>query len=716
MQRSTVTNAPVYVGVDTGGTFTDLVLLDVNRRVHTTHKLLSTPDDPARAVLVGIDHLLRKANRPSRHDHPPHVIHGSTVATNALIEEVSSSEFRVSSSASHPNSKLETRNSKPNTAFITTAGFEHTLAIARQHRPDLYALVPHRPKPPIPTDRCLGVPERIAHDGRVLQPLNQTDIDTLIEQLRNLNVTAVAISLLHSYANPQHERRIADALRDAFGRDLHLTVSHELLPEYREYERAATCVVNAVVAPKMVRYLDRLTHELGEANLRIMASHGGTLPPDVIRNAPVRTVLSGPAGGVLGAAAVAKHADVEGIISFDMGGTSTDVALCDPKAVLTSEGEAGDLPVRLPMIDMHTVGAGGGSIAWLDPGGALRVGPQSAGANPGPACYGRQQPDQPLATVTDAHVALGHLPTDISLGEDLAIDRARAEAAVHTIATRANLALHDTAAGILRIAEATMARAVHRISLQRGRDPRRFTLVPFGGAGGLHACRLADAVGITRVLVPQHAGLLSAVGMLGATPTYTFSHALLVTVQPDDANLESHPAVQAAFATLKQQADAAMANENLPDADRLDHRAIDMRYLGQSYEITVPFDHPNPIARFLDEHQRLYGYTAADKPIELVAARWQASGREQPVNIPPLAPRNENSPPPATRDVTVHEGEHQHTWHAIPRDALRANDRLPPRTIITEYSATTLIPPDWHGVVNTLGQLMLKRQDEHHQP
>ncbi|MEX0745197.1 MAG: hydantoinase/oxoprolinase family protein, partial [Phycisphaeraceae bacterium] len=394
MQAQPATSSPVRIGVDTGGTFTDLVLVGTDCRVRTTHKLLSTPNDPARAVLAGIDHLLRKASLPPRTVQPPHVVHGSTVATNALIEEAS----RFPTSAD--NQQRETTNAKSSAALITTAGFEHTLAIARQDRPDLYALVPHRPEPPIPTDRCLGVAERVTYDGQVLRPLEQASIDQLVEQVRQLDVAAVAVSLLHSYANAEHERRIAGALREAFGNALHLTVSHELLPEYREYERAATCVVNAVVAPKMVRYLDRLSDALGEANLRIMSSHGGMLPPAVIRSAPVRTVLSGPAGGVRGAAAVAKAGGVAGVISFDMGGTSTDVALCDPQPTLTSEGEAGGLPVRLPMVDMHTVGAGGGSIAWLDPGGALRVGPQSAGAAPGPACYGQQRADKPLATVT----------------------------------------------------------------------------------------------------------------------------------------------------------------------------------------------------------------------------------------------------------------------------------------------------------------------------
>ncbi|MEX0653222.1 MAG: hydantoinase/oxoprolinase family protein [Phycisphaeraceae bacterium] len=681
------------IGIDTGGTFTDLVLVDSRaQRVVATFKLLSTPDDPARAVLDGMDRLLTKAGLPPRREQPPDVVHGSTVATNALLERKTS-----------------------RTAFVTTAGFEDTLALARQDRPDLYALVPDRPATPVASERCLGVEERVAFDGRVLRPLEQASVDRLVARVRELGVESLAISLLHGYANPEHERRLADALRAALGDALHLTVAHELLPEYREYERAATCVVNAVVAPRMVRYLHRLGEALGERRLRIMGSHGGTLPPAVIRSAPVRTVLSGPAGGVLGAAEVARAAGVERVISFDMGGTSTDVALCDPAPRLTSEGEAGGLPVRLPMIDMHTVGAGGGSIAWLDPGGALRVGPQSAGADPGPACYGRQR-GEPTATVTDAHVVLGHLPADLSLGESLAIDRAAATAAVQAIADRAGLGLHQAALGILRIAEATMARAVQRISLQRGRDPRPYTLVPFGGAGGLHACRLAEALGMTRVLVPNHPGLLSAVGMLGAAPKYTFSQALLLSVPPIAERriaLADLPAVREAFATLGMQADGAMADEGLHGQQRIDQRAVDLRYLGQSYELTISLDGDgDPLDKFLAEHERLYGYASTDKPLELVAARLQTAGVERPLRFATLPARTASTGHgPPTTTVHVHDGQREQRWRMVARDDLQAGDRLDRPTIIREYSATTLMPPGWTGEVNATGQLLLQRAE-----
>lgn len=683
----------LYIGVDTGGTFTDLVLVDARRRVVATHKLLSTPADPAAAVLQGVDEVLAKAGLPPRERSRPRVVHGSTVATNALLE-----------------GRRET------TVFITTAGFEDTLHIARQDRPTLYALVPRRPEPPVPRSHCLGVAERVLRDGRVLEPLTDAALADLVERVRALRPASAAISLLHGYANPAHERRVADALRDAFGDELHLTVAHELLPEHREYERAATCIVNAVVAPRMTRYIGRLARELaaGDADgggLRIMASHGGVLPPARVVREPVRTILSGPAGGALGAAAMARAAGIDRVITLDMGGTSTDVALIDGEPTLGTEGEAADLPVRLPMIDLHTVGAGGGSIAWIDPGGALRVGPRSAGSDPGPACYGRQDPAQPpLATVTDAHVVLGHIREDQVLGAGLRIRRDLAERAVAHVAERAGLALTEAARGIHRVAEATMARAVQRISLQRGRDPRGYALLPFGGAGGLHACRLAESLGMRRVIVPMHPGLLSAVGMIGAPPRYTFSQAVLLRIEHDGDGYrwaEHLAAIDAALEPLRQRADAAMAHESIPAGERRDVRSADLRYLGQSYEITVPLDDGDAIEHFLAEHRRLYGYVAPGKPIELVTLRWQAGGVEHAVELPPLAAP---SRPVETTAATIRGDGGDEAWAIVERERLGPGCGIAPRTILREYSATTLVPAGWSGRVDERGLILLERE------
>ena len=653
------------VGVDTGGTFTDLVLLDAPGVIVATHKLLSTPVDPARAVLRGIDELLEKAGQPPRDERPVDVVHGSTVATNALLE--------------HTDAKV---------AIITTAGFEDTLRLARQHRPDLYDLHPRRPDPPVPPDMCLGVRERMRHDGSVITPLTAEEIERVAAELTRLDPQAVAVSLLHSYANETHERRLGDAIVATLP-GVHLTLSCDLLPVFREYERAATCVVNAVVAPRMTRYLGRLSDELGEGRLRIMGSHGGTLSPAEAMREPIQTILSGPAGGVRGAAALGER-----LITLDMGGTSTDVALIEAEPTLAREhtvgGEAGGLPVTLPMIDLHTVGAGGGSIAWLDAGGALRVGPRSAGADPGPACYGRQSPSDEggwKPTVTDAHVVLGHLAPDATLGEGLRIDAAAARAALQQLADAAGLDVRHAAEGVLRVAEATMMRAVHRISLQRGHDPRGFTLVPFGGAGGLHACRLAELLGIDRVLVPANPGLLSAVGMLTAPPRRIVSRALHRTVEPG----QPLPDLADVFAELIERLDA----EDWPGVHYL--REVEMRYAGQSFEITLEAD--PEVGELLDtfaaEHERLYGYRDDERPVELVNLRCHAVGAA------PATTQAEADAAPIARPDTAHAPR---VWSRvpgdgplprIPRQTLRPGDGCRGSAIITEYSATTLLPGGW---------------------
>ena len=667
------------VGVDTGGTFTDLVLNDAAGVIVATHKLLSTPDDPARAVLRGIDELLAKAGQPPRRERPVDVVHGSTVATNALLE--------------HADAKV---------AFVTTAGFEDTLRLARQHRPDLYDLHPHRPDPPVPPEMCLGVRERMRHDGSVITLLDEEEIERVMGELQRLAPEAVAVSLLHSYANDTHERRLGDAIVATLP-GVHLTLSCDLLPVFREYERAAACVVNAVVAPRMTRYLGRLANVLGEGRLRIMGSHGGTLSPAEAMREPIQTILSGPAGGVRGAAALGNR-----LIAFDMGGTSTDVALIESEPTLAREhtvgGEAGGLPVMLPMIDLHTVGAGGGSIAWLDAGGALRVGPRSAGAAPGPACYGRQSPlDEGgwKPTVTDAHVVLGHLAPDATLGEGLRINAAAARAALQQLANAAGLDVQRAADGVLRVAEATMMRAVHRISLQRGHDPRGFTLVPFGGAGGLHACRLAELLGINRVLVPPNPGLLSAVGMLTAPPRRIATRALHRTVEPG----QPLPDLAAAFAELIERLDAA----SWPGVRYL--REVEMRYAGQSFEITLEADRRNCelLDAFAAEHERLYGYRDNERPVELVNFRCHAIGGS-PATMQAGAYAAPTAPPDtADAPLTWSRGSDDDPMPRVPRATLRPGERRDGPCIITEYSATTVVPQGWSFAARSDATLELTR-------
>ncbi len=673
------------IGVDTGGTFTDLVLYAGPGEPIVSHKLPSTPDDPARAVLDGIAALIGKTGHTLADSR---IVHGSTVATNALLEGAGGS-----------------------TAFVTTAGFEDTLYLGRQNRDELYALEPASRTPPIDHQHTIGVSERLAHDGGVVEPLHDEQIERLVEHLRQLGIDSIAISLLHSYANDTHERRIAQRVRDKLP-GVAVTVSSELLPEYREYERAATCVVNAVVAPTMSRYIGRLSRELGGERLRIMSSNGGTLSPDLVCAEPVHTVLSGPAGGVLGAIEAGRAAGFERIVTFDMGGTSTDVALCDGGLLRTTESSIAGLPVRLPMVDIHTVGAGGGSVAWVDTGGALRVGPRSAGASPGPACYGKQT-GAPVATVTDAHVTLGRFDVTHPLGDGLRLDPAAARAAITAVAERLQLSIEQTAHGVLRVAEATMGRAIGRISVQRGHDPRDFVLVSFGGAGGLHACALAEQMGMTRVLVPRRPGLLSAMGMLGAPPRYDFSQAVLSRVTPNGgryADPLALPTVREALAHLREHANAAMAREHVMPGQQRRIVALDLRYRGQSYELTVNAnDHDDPIKAFVAEHHRLYGYTAPDKAVEVVNARLTVTAHVPAVVDERIKSRS--GPTPGDLGVTqrVYDGEVWAEWRFVQRDALCAGDALNGPIVVSEYSATTAVPAGWRVTVNEFGQLLLER-------
>ncbi len=472
------------LGVDTGGTFTDFVWQDANGRLQI-HKQLSTPHDPSEAILSGIE--------AHKIDETADLVHGSTVATNALLER---------------------RGAR--TALITTKGFADVLAIGRQNRPDIYALVPTKPEPLVPQPYRFEVDERITAQGEVLVPLNLATLTLILDQIEAENIESVAVCLLFSFLYPQHEQQIKAVVHARFP-ELPLSLSSEILPEYREYERTATTVINAYVTPLMNRYLTRLATNVHPRRVTVMQSNGGVISAKTAGEEAARTALSGPAGGVVGARFVASQAGFDNIITFDMGGTSTDVALCPGRLPTTSAGTIADMPLRLPIIDIHTVGAGGGSLAFVDAGGALHVGPKSAGADPGPACYGNGGTG---ATVTDANLLLGRLDADRFLGGKMRLDETAVSHTLTTLADQMGVADAETAAwGLIQVANANMERAVRRISIERGYDPRRFTLVPFGGAGSLHACELAQNLQIPRVLIPSVPGVLSALGMLVAAPT-----------------------------------------------------------------------------------------------------------------------------------------------------------------------------------------------------
>jgi len=554
------------VGVDTGGTFTDFVEWD-GKQVHT-HKVRSSPEDPSAAILGGL---------PS---DAQEVIHGSTVATNALLERKGA-----------------------RTAFIATEGFEDLLEIGRQNRRSLYDWLDAGRIPLVDRELRLGAPERTLADGSVEKPLAADDIDRLVAQVKRLEAQSVAVCLLHSYARPDHEQQLGQALRNA---GLFVSLSSEILPEYREYERASTTAVNAYVSPRMAGYLERLAAQLPRrARLRVFQSNGGSMSAEQAGREAVRTVLSGPAGGVQGAVEVARAAGYERIISFDMGGTSTDVSLYEGRFEYASETELADCPVRVAMLDIHTVGAGGGSIAWFDPGGALRVGPESAGADPGPVCYGSGD----RITVTDANLLLGRIDPASFLGGRMALDVDRAARAMEAMAARAGVSPQELAEAILSAANSNMERAIRRISLERGKDPRDMALVAFGGAGPLHACALAERLEMRTVLAPRHAGVLSALGMLTAD-----------FVRDHSANLLDQDAATV-FAELESAAREELEAEGFSQA-RLE-RSLDLRYRGQSYEISVPWAERD---RFDEAHERLYGYRHHGRAHEAVTARLRANG------------------------------------------------------------------------------------------
>ncbi len=631
------------IGVDTGGTFTDFVVLREDGALES-FKLRSNPAAPHEVILEG----LRRIAAPAGGE----VIHGSTVATNAFLERKGA-----------------------RTAFVTTAGFEDLLEIGRQHRARLYDLAPGPKTLLIPRRLCFGVPERILPDGTVEKAPAGEELLELKRRIERSGAGSVAICCLHSYRNPVHERRIARAL----GRRFFLSVSSEISPEFREYERASTTALNAYVGPLMSRYLRALERRAG-ARLWVMQSNGGLLTAAEAGRQAGRTILSGPAGGVRGASGAARASGFTRIIGFDMGGTSTDVSLCDGAPRETVEAELGGYPIRVPMLEIHTVGAGGGSIARVDAGGLLRVGPESAGADPGPACYGRAM----LPTVTDAHAVLGRISATQLAGGTVPIDPERARRAVASIARALGLSLEEAASGILRVANATMTRAIRVVSVERGVDPRGFVLAAFGGCGGLHACELAAALGIETVLVPGFAGALSALGMLMA----------------DRVRDSSASALGAADAALLFRRLEERARRDCPDA-RLE-RYADMRYRGQSYELTVPWNPDNPEGAFHAAHQQRYGYANPARPVEIVQARVRAVTAA----VRPLlrAPGVRAARTAARRSVHV-DGR----WReipALPRESASARWVDGP-ALILDAGATTLVPPRWRFRRDQAGAIVI---------
>jgi N-methylhydantoinase A len=663
---------PSRMAVDTGGTFTDCVWIERGQLCMV--KVFSTPEDPSQAIAEAI----------SRSGCSGEIVllHGTTVGTNSLLERKGA---RV--------------------AFVTTAGFEDTIEIGRQARPRLYDLTFQRVPALVERGMRFGVPERVTCDGEVRQrPLRQ-DLRLLARDVRASGAESIAVSTLFAFANPGNERAIGRVLGDL---GLPLSLSHEILPEFREYERASTVVINAYLQPLMQNYLQRLEGRMSQrsvagakaARVFVMQSSGGITTLGSAARQPVRTVLSGPAGGVVGASAMARSSGFERVITFDMGGTSTDVALVSGEPKPSNEAEVAGLPVRVPMLDIHTVGAGGGSLTRFDAGGALRVGPESAGADPGPICYG--QGTQP--TVTDANLLLGRLQPDLFLGGDFALDLERTQDLTREWlkAHGTRLSLEQFAEGVIRVVNANMEKALRVVSIERGHDPRNFALVAFGGAGGLHACELALAMGIPQVIVPRMPGALSAYGILVSDVVKDYSRTVLRSTGPNP----SLTPIREQFVSLEQRATKEFRAEGWEGRVHLE-RSADLRYRGQGFELNIVFS-PNLVHNFHREHYFRYGYSHPDREIELVTLRLRAR----------IKTRRE----PATR---VSKGgshasklEKRPVWFGArfgatalyERAGLRTGRRLEGPAIIAEYSATTFVPLGSTFRVDKAGNLIIETQ------
>ncbi len=587
------------IGIDIGGTFTDFVVHDPENDRITTFKLLTDPTNPASTVMQGLKQI--STGQPSQ------IIHGSTVATNALLERKGS---RV--------------------ALVTTQGFRDVLQIARQNRPSLYNWTVKPPPPLVPPELRFEVDERVNYQGQVLKALDLLQAQGIANLLTQFQVESVAICLLFSFLYPNHEQMIVEQLRKS---GFSVSASHEILPEYREYERTSTTVVNAYVSPILERYLSVLESELPNLSLQIMQSNGGMISVNEARQNGVHCILSGPAGGIVGAQNITQTVIDENshyfseptikLITFDMGGTSTDVSLINDQPSLTTDASVGGYPIHLPLLDIHTIGAGGGSIAYVDAGGSLRVGPQSAGAFPGPACYGSGE----LPTVTDANLVLGRLMPDHFLGGRMQIDPDRAFMALSPLATTLNMTTLQVAHGVIEVVNAQMERALRVISVERGYDPRDFSLFSFGGAGGLHAVALARQMGIPKVIISKFASTLSAYGMLASNVIKDYVKTVML---PGSIALKT---IEGQFSPMISTGVQEVRAEGIPATQIEIQTSVDVRFTGQSYELNVPYsDHF--IADFHQVHLLAYGYTYEDKTIEIVNLRVRVTGKIDAIALP----------------------------------------------------------------------------------
>jgi N-methylhydantoinase A len=653
------------LGIDTGGTFTDFILYRDGSLV--THKVLSTPKAPELAILQGIEEL-------GLTDTDLAVVHGSTVATNAVLE-----------------------GKGVTTAYITNHGLGDVLSIGRQTRRELYNLQPEKYVPPAAKEYCLETGGRLSAAGEVIEPLSQQQLDVLVEQLKILSPKAVAINLLFSYLDNEAEKRIAEVIPEG----IFVSLSSEVLAEYKEYERGIATWLNSYVGPLVQGYLQRLQDALPNASVAVMQSAGGTIAAELAGQQAVHMLLSGPAGGLAAAKYMGDITSQQRLLTFDMGGTSTDVAMIDGELQLSNEGEIAGYPVAIPMVDMHTIGAGGGSIASVDAGGLLQVGPESAGADPGPACYGNGGDLQNMAaTVTDANLVLGRLRADAFLGGDMRLDMDAARQAINPIADKLKLSIEDAAAGIISIANEHMAHALRVMSVQRGIDPAELSLVSFGGAGGLHVCALADALTIEKAMVPRYAGVLSALGMLVAPRARELSQTFNGLL-----NKLSDEEIEQRFALLYQQGLSELKEEGVAEKDIVAEYSLDCRYLGQSYFLNVKwFNIETATDEFQKLHAKRYGHQL-ELEVELVNLRVSLKSKTEEIQLP-LIEKNKIT----TEEVTV--AKLYGIEKDVPifnRDNLISGEKITGPALITEAVSTTYLSPGWSCEVDKSACLLLNK-------
>ena len=681
--------AQARIGIDVGGTFTDLVLID-GHNAPVFHKLPSTPGAPHLAPIAGIKHLLARAAVKPR--DVGFVGLGTTVATNMLLE----------------------RKGAP-TGLITTEGFRDLIEIGRQQRPRVFDPFTAKPPPLIPRQYRFGVRERVTFDGSVLVPLAEADVVEAATQLRDAGIVSVAICFLHSYANPAHEQRAAALVRDVWP-DVHLITSEALIPEFREYERLTTTALNAYLLPGMRDYIAEFSARVRELGIvaepLIMSSSGGALRALLAMRRPVDTLFSGPSGGVSGAAFVCAAAGVDDTINFDMGGTSTEVCVVHGgKPELSHHREIEGFPLRSTAVDVHTIGAGGSSIARVDPGGFLHVGPESVGADPGPACYGRGG-TQP--TVTDANVVLGRLNPEFLLGGTLPIDSMRAAAAIEEfVAKPLRISVTEAATAILAVSNNNIAQAVRLVSTSKGLDPADYTLVAYGGAGPLHAASVAAELGISKILIPAGPGILCAFGVLTKDVAMDLSMSRLMTDDGDGFALR----VRGAFGELEERARNELGDSGATISDLRFTHTIDVRYVGQNFELSVPADLADPAlrdqirSRFHEAHRKVYGFVRETSTLELVTFRLRAI-------VPTARPDavSESGPRPnvkafGRRDVTFEEATSPVACELYQRTSLAAGQRITGPAVIEQMDTTTIIPPGFSAFAHPSGNLLLSRSE-----